>query len=116
MFIDVEKGTMHMARRTHTAARRTLRSTRSNGNPRKTQTSGKRTAKPDRAVRGRNDSKGAAQFASKTRKAREAPWAISRGETDFRRTAYKTIKGHRGATDRKMQAKRDAQQARSAEA
>lgn len=82
-----------------------------NGNPRRAETKGKRTAKPDRTISGLAGGKAVAQVTSKTRKANEAPWAMSRGNTDYARTAAKMIKGHQGATSRKMQAKRDAQNA-----
>ena len=82
-----------------------------NGNPRRAATKGKRTAKPDKEIRGLAGGKAVAQMTSKTRKANEAPWSMSRGNTDYARTAAKMIKGHQGATARKMQAKRDAKNA-----
>jgi hypothetical protein len=74
---------------------------------------GKRRRAPDRLTggKGRSAGKGVAQMTSKTRMAVEDQRGLTRGGTDFSRTANKTIYGHRSATDRKMQRKRDVQNA-----
>ena len=82
--------------------------TRGAGNPRANRTAGKRTAKPDKRILARGGSRrGAARVGSTTRAANEAGSTMER-PSDFRRMATTNLKGHRSATDRKMQAKRDA--------
>lgn len=76
------------------------------GNAFASQTAGKWTMKPPTKPEGFG--KAVAQMTSNTRMANEAPFALGRGNTDFARTASATIAGHRGATDRRMQSKRDA--------
>lgn len=102
------------------AARGNARSAtaRSNGRSKaeSARTAGKRTAKPDKSLIGRcgegadirgGGGKGAAQITSKTRAANESQSTMDR-DSPFRRMATTRIKGHRSATDRRMQARRDS--------
>jgi hypothetical protein len=79
------------------------------GASRRSATAGKRTAAPDRTIRGpgKTAGKGVAQLTSNTRAANEARYALSRDDSDFARFARTKIAGHRSATDRRVKAKRD---------
>lgn len=96
------------SRKSTIRGRRRSPARRGSGNPRAALTAGKRRARPAREVLGRGGSRrGAARAGSTTRAANEAGSTMDR-PGDFRRMATTKLRGHRSATDRKMQAKRDA--------
>lgn len=100
--------TSRSTRKSTTRGRQRSPARRGSGNPRASLTAGKRRATPDRRVLARGGSeRGAARVGSTTRAANEARSSMDR-PNEFRRMATTNLKGHRSATDRKMQAKRDA--------